>query len=84
MDKQYKHLNCEERGVVLAEHRHGACLGAIGRCRGAALRPSGANWGVTARWQTPPSPVARGLAGTGSGRAASGAGGGASWLRGAS
>ena len=30
MDKQYKHLNGEERGVILAEHRRGASLGAIG------------------------------------------------------
>ena len=30
MDKRYKHLNCEERGVILAEHRRGASLGAIG------------------------------------------------------
>ncbi|SEO31564.1 hypothetical protein SAMN05216227_10943, partial [Pseudorhodobacter antarcticus] len=24
MDKRYKHLNGEERGVILAEHRRGA------------------------------------------------------------
>jgi IS30 family transposase len=30
MDKRYKHLNGEERGVILAEHRRGASLGAIG------------------------------------------------------
>jgi len=30
MDKRYKHLNGEEPGVILAEHRRGASLGAIG------------------------------------------------------
>jgi len=30
MDKRYKHLNGEERGAILAEHRRGASLGAIG------------------------------------------------------
>ena len=30
MDRRYKHLNGEERGVILAEHRRGASLGAIG------------------------------------------------------
>jgi IS30 family transposase len=29
MDKRYKHLDGEERGVILAEHRRGASLGAI-------------------------------------------------------
>ena len=30
MDKRYKHLDGEERGVILEEHRRGASLGAIG------------------------------------------------------
>ena len=30
MDKRYKHLDGEERGVILAEHRRGASLQAIG------------------------------------------------------
>ena len=30
MDIRYKHLDGEERGVILAEHRRGASLGAIG------------------------------------------------------
>ena len=30
MDKRYKHLNGEERGVILAEHRRGASLQGIG------------------------------------------------------
>ena len=30
MDKRYKHRNGEERGVILAEHRRGASLQAIG------------------------------------------------------
>ena len=30
MDKRYKHLSGEDRGVILAEHRRGASLGAIG------------------------------------------------------
>ena len=30
MFKRYKHLNGEERGVILAEHRRGASLQAIG------------------------------------------------------
>jgi IS30 family transposase len=34
MDKRYNHLNGEERGVILAEHRRGASLGAIGALLG--------------------------------------------------
>ena len=34
MDKRYKRLNSEERGVILAEHRRGASLGAIGALLG--------------------------------------------------
>jgi hypothetical protein len=30
MDKRYKHLNGEERGVILAEYRRGVSFGAIG------------------------------------------------------
>jgi len=30
MDRQYKHLNSEERGVIFAEHRRGASLRTIG------------------------------------------------------
>jgi IS30 family transposase len=40
MDKRYKHLNGEERGVILAEHRCGASLGAIGAwpgCRASTI-----------------------------------------------
>jgi len=40
MDKRYKHLNSEERGVILAEHLRGASLGAIGLllgCRGSTI-----------------------------------------------
>ena len=36
MDKRYKHLNGEERGVILAEHRRGASLRAIGGLLGRA------------------------------------------------
>jgi len=31
MDRRYKHLDSEERGVILAEHRRGASLRSIGR-----------------------------------------------------
>ena len=34
MDKRYKHLNGEESGVIFAEHRRGASLGAIGMLLG--------------------------------------------------
>ena len=34
MDRRYKHLNGEERGVISAEHRRGASLGAIGALLG--------------------------------------------------
>lgn len=34
MDRRYKHLNGEERGVILAEHRRGASLGALGALLG--------------------------------------------------
>jgi len=40
MDKRYKHLNGEERGVIFAEHRRGASLGAIGallKCRASTI-----------------------------------------------
>jgi len=46
MDKRYKHLNGEERGVILAEHLRGASLGAIGLLLGPSVpisvrQPSG-------------------------------------------
>ena len=34
MDRRYKHLNSEERGVIFAEHRRGASLQAIGSLLG--------------------------------------------------
>ena len=34
MDRRYKHLNSEERGVIFAEHRRGASLRAIGSLLG--------------------------------------------------
>ena len=34
MDRRYRHLNGEERGVILAEHRRGASLGTIGALPG--------------------------------------------------
>ena len=36
MDRRYKHLDGEERGVILAEHRRGASLGEIGGLLGRA------------------------------------------------
>lgn len=36
MDRRYKHLNSEERGVILAEHRRGASLREIGGLLGRA------------------------------------------------
>ena len=36
MDKLYKHLDGEERGVILAEHRRGASLREIGDLLGRA------------------------------------------------
>jgi IS30 family transposase len=41
MDKRYKHLNGEERGVFLAEHRRGASLGAIGALLGGSASTIG-------------------------------------------
>jgi IS30 family transposase len=34
MDRRYKHLNGEERGLILAEHRRGVSLRAIGSLPG--------------------------------------------------
>ncbi|MFT4700515.1 MAG: IS30 family transposase [Yoonia sp.] len=34
MEKHYKHLNAEERGVILAEHQRGSSLRQIGRLLG--------------------------------------------------
>jgi len=34
MDRRYKHLNSEERGVIFAEHRRGASLRTIGSLLG--------------------------------------------------
>jgi IS30 family transposase len=34
MERHYKHLNAEERGVILAEHRRGSSLRQIGRLLG--------------------------------------------------
>ena len=41
MDKCYKHLNGEERGVILAEHRRGAILGAVGLLLGRSVSTIG-------------------------------------------
>jgi len=45
MDKRYKHLNGEERGVILAEHRRGASLGAIGLLLGRSASTIGRELG---------------------------------------
>jgi IS30 family transposase len=45
MDKRYKHLNGEERGVILAEHRRGASLGAIGALLGRSASTVGRELG---------------------------------------
>ena len=34
MERHYKHLNAEERGVILAEHRRGTSLRQVGRLLG--------------------------------------------------
>jgi IS30 family transposase len=34
MESQYKHLDAEERGVILAEHRRGSSLRQIGQLLG--------------------------------------------------
>lgn len=39
MDKRYKHLNGEERAVILAEHRRAASLQAIGLLLGQVRLP---------------------------------------------
>ena len=41
MDKRYKHLDSEERGVILAEHRRGASLREIGGLLGRAASTIG-------------------------------------------
>jgi len=38
MDKRYKHLNGEERGVILTEHRRRASLGAMYDPKGERVR----------------------------------------------
>ena len=38
MDKRYKHLNGEERGVILAEHRRGASLRPMYDAKGERVR----------------------------------------------
>jgi len=45
MDKRYKHLNGEERGMILAEHRRGASLGAIGALPGSRVSTIGQELG---------------------------------------
>ena len=41
MDRHYQHLNGEERGVILAEHRRGASLQAIGLLLGGSASTIG-------------------------------------------
>ncbi len=41
MDRRYKHLTSEERGVILAEHRRGASLRAIGLLLGRSVSTIG-------------------------------------------
>ena len=48
MDRRYKHLNGEDRGVILAEHRRGASLGAIGLLLGCRASTIGRDLGVVA------------------------------------
>jgi len=36
MDRRYKHLSSEDRGVILAEHRRGSTVREIGRLLGRA------------------------------------------------
>jgi hypothetical protein len=76
MDKRYKHLNGEERGVILRSTRAGRALGRSGHCWGAAPRPSGGNCVGAVRRETLPSRIARKVAGTDTGRAASSVDGG--------
>jgi len=45
MDKRYKHLNVEEHGVILAEHRRGASLRAIGELLGRSASTIGRELG---------------------------------------
>ena len=68
MDRRYKHLNGEERGVIFA----GRALGRSVHCWGAVPRPLGGNYGGAVRRETPPSRIARNVAGTGTGCCASG------------
>jgi IS30 family transposase len=81
MDKRYKHLDGEERGVILAEHRRGAGLQAIGLLLGRSASTIGRE---LLRRAEPAQPYcaqlggARSRAGRGIGRAASSAGGGES------
>ena len=76
MDKRYKHLNGEERGVILAEHRRGASLGAIGALLGRSASTIGRELGRGRPEETLPSRIARSLAGTDTGCCASGVDGG--------
>ena len=41
MDKLYRHLDSEDRGVILAEHRRGASLREIGGLLGCAASTIG-------------------------------------------
>ena len=59
MDKRYKHLGSEERGVILAEHRRGSSLREIGLVLGGAAitdeawskqRCDASNCSVSASW----------------------------------
>jgi IS30 family transposase len=84
MDKRYKHLDGEERGVILAEHRRGAGLQAIGLLLGRSASTIGRELLRGRPESQPAQPYcaqldgARSRAGRGIGRAASSAGGGES------
>ena len=59
MDKRYKHLNGEELGVILAKHRRGASLEAIGLLLGRSASTIGRELIRGSPEGEPPSPSAR-------------------------
>jgi len=63
MDRRYKHLNGEDRGVILAEHRRGASFGAIGLLLGCRASTIGRELGRGRPEENPAQPYCAQLGG---------------------
>jgi len=82
MDRRYKHLNGEERGVIFAEHRHGASLRSISALSGMHASTSDGSCDADGQTQTRSSCIVHNFRPLGIDPATSAAGDAACWWMG--